>query len=296
MRSATLALIVTCLAGCASLTQDSLDQRYGPADPTRFDQPALTAAGAVSYQAGVRPILEKRCVVCHGCYDAPCQLKLGAWEGIARGATQAPVYDAARLREAPPTRLFVDAQRPSAWRQQGFHPVLNERSPTSENNLAASVLYRSLALKKANPSPQNEPVLSKAFDFSLDREQSCPSLGEYDAFERKHPLAGMPYGLPGLSDREFGVITRWLASGAADDVPAPLPAALTRQVQSWEAFLNGNTPKAQLMSRYLYEHLFLGHLVFEGDAQRRAATRVQAHPLGNRAGLGGPAHRHPSPL
>jgi len=30
----------------------------------------------VSYQKQIRPILERRCVVCHGCYDAPCQLKL----------------------------------------------------------------------------------------------------------------------------------------------------------------------------------------------------------------------------
>ena len=28
----------------------------------------------------------------------------------------------------------------------------------------------------------------------------------------------------------------------------------------WEAFLNGGTAKERLMSRYLYEHLFLAHL------------------------------------
>ena len=35
MRSTTLALIALCVAGCATLTQDSLDQRYGRADTTR---------------------------------------------------------------------------------------------------------------------------------------------------------------------------------------------------------------------------------------------------------------------
>jgi hypothetical protein len=220
----------------------------------------------MSYRRDVRPVLERRCVVCHGCYDAPCQLKLGSWEGIARGATKAVVYDGTRLEEAPPTRLFVDAQLPSQWRQKGFYPVLNERSPSPENNLAASVLYRSLALKTAHPLPEDK-VLSKDFDFSLDRSQSCPRLDEYDAYEREHPKAGMPYGLPGLSGRELDVVTRWLAAGSPDDAPLPQPPEVARQVADWERFLNGNSLKERLMSRYLYEHLFLGHLMFDGDAQ-----------------------------
>ncbi len=32
----------------------------------------------ISYNEKVRPVLESRCVVCHGCYDAPCQLKLSS--------------------------------------------------------------------------------------------------------------------------------------------------------------------------------------------------------------------------
>ncbi len=275
MRLTTLALVLTCLAGCAALTQDSLDKRYGPADPLRFDTALPVVAGGVSYRDDVQPVLERRCVVCHGCYDAPCQLKLGAWEGVARGATKAQVYDAARLDEAPPTRLFFDAQLPSQWRQKGFFPVLNERTPSPENNLAASVLYRSLALKRAHPLP-DENVLSSAFDFSLDRAQSCPRLDQFDAYERDHPLAGMPYGLPGLNEREQGVVTRWLAAGSPNDAPVSLPPDVARQVQNWEQFLNGRSNKERLMSRYLYEHLFLGHLVFEGDAQHRAFRIVRS--------------------
>ena len=141
------------LVGCATLVRDSLDQAYGPADPTRHDQPQAPAGGGVSYRADVQPILEQRCVVCHGCYDAPCQLKLGAWEGIARGASRDVVYDAARVRAADPTRLFVDAQRPSQWREKGFFPVLNERAQTPQANLSASVMHRMLALKQKHPLP-----------------------------------------------------------------------------------------------------------------------------------------------
>ncbi len=275
MRRTPFALLVACIAGCAILTQDSLDTRFGPADPTRFDQPAVPPPGGVTYRRDVRPVLERRCVVCHGCYDAPCQLKLGAWEGVARGTSKALVYDGTRLLEAPPTRLFVDALQASQWRQKGFDPVLNERTPTPENNLAASVLYRSLALKQAHPLP-DEPVLSGAFDFSLDRAQTCPRLDEFDAYERDRPLAGMPYGLPGLAPRELDVVKRWLAAGSPDDTPAPLPAAVSRQVSEWERFLNGNSLQEQLMSRYLYEHLFLGHLVFEGDPQNQAFRIIRS--------------------
>ena len=289
MRSTTLVLVLIGFAGCAALTQDSLDKRYGPADPARFDRPLPVAAAGVSYRDDVQPVLERRCVVCHGCYDAPCQLKLGAWEGVARGASKAQVYDATRLAEAPPTRLFVDAQQPSQWREKGFFAEMNERTPSPENNLAASVLYRSLVQKRAHPLP-DEAVLSSAFDFSLDRSQSCPRLDQMDAYERDHPLGGMPYGLPGLNEREQGVLTRWLAAGSPDDGPLPLPSTLTRQVREWEQFLNGPSNKERLMSRYLYEHLFLGHLVFESDAQQRsfrivrsaAAPGAPAAPLATR--------------
>ena len=217
MRSTPLALLVVCIAGCATLVQDSLlDQRYGAPDPARYDTPRAPAPGGMSYRKDVQPILERRCVVCHGCYDAPCQIKLGAWEGIARGGSTATVYDGGRLSEAPTTRLFVDAQRPSEWRKKGFFPILNERAPTPEANLAASVLYRSLALKRAHPLP-GEAVLPKPFDFSLDRSQSCPRIEQYDAYERDFPLAGMPYGLPGLDPREFETVARWLVAGAPYD-------------------------------------------------------------------------------
>ena len=63
----------------------------------------------ISYDEKVRPILENRCVVCNGCYDAPCQLKLSSPEGILRGANKLKVYNASRFSAEEPTRLFIDA-------------------------------------------------------------------------------------------------------------------------------------------------------------------------------------------
>jgi len=263
------------LVGCATLSRDSFDERFGKADPTRYDHPAMPASGGVSWRADVQPILQRRCVVCHGCYDAPCQLKLGAWQGVARGGSSELVYDATRLSEAPPSRLFVDAQLSSQWRARGFFPVLNERSPTPEAQLAGSLLYQTLLLKQQHPLPAG-PVLGEGFDFALDRTQSCPRIEQFEDYARKAPLAGMPYGLPGLNARELGTIARWLQAGAPYEGDVPLTDAQRQQVQQWEAFLNGPSNQERLMSRYLFEHLFLGHLYFEADATHRAFRLVRS--------------------
>jgi hypothetical protein len=275
MRSLTAVLAVIFVAGCATVAVQEFDRRYGTPDPARFDKPVALAAGGVSYRHDVQPIFERRCVMCHGCYDAPCQLKLTAWEGVARGLSQQPVYDADRLLEAPPTRLFVDAQQASQWRERGFSPVLNERTPTPTNDRALSLLYRSLALKAEHPLPTT-PVLSNAFDFSLERKATCPRIETFEAYAKEKPLAGMPYGLPGLEAREVATIARWLEAGAPYEGDVPLSPLQHEQVQAWEAFLNGPSLQERLMSRYLYEHLFLGHLHFETDPAHRAFRLVRS--------------------
>jgi hypothetical protein len=44
-------------------------------------------------------------------------------EAIGRGASKTRVYNAARIRAAPTTRLFEDAQTVAVWRGMNFHPV-----------------------------------------------------------------------------------------------------------------------------------------------------------------------------
>lgn len=85
-------------------------------------------------------MLDKRCVVCHACYDAPCQLKLTSPEGIDRGASKALVYQGARLRATAPTRLYEDAVSTGEWREHGFYPVLNERLQRADANIEAGVM------------------------------------------------------------------------------------------------------------------------------------------------------------
>ena len=201
-------------------------------------------------------IMEQRCMVCHGCYDAPCQLKLEAHQGLQRGASKDLVYDSTRLIADNLTRLFDDGHSENDWRQLGFYPVIDPGQPQR------GVMYRLLQLKRDNPLPESGP-LPAGFDFSLYRDQQCPRQEEFDDFQRDYPLWGMPYGLPGLAPDEHAVMIEWLKRGAPAPPLPPLSPAVERSVARWEAFLNGEGNKEKLMSRYLYEHLFLAALHFE---------------------------------
>ena len=92
---------------------------------------AANAIGATpsapEYQRDIRPLMERRCLVCHGCYDAPCQLKLDSYQGLARGGTKEQIYSTERLSPASPSRLFEDAQTTAGWRVLGFSPVLPDQ-------------------------------------------------------------------------------------------------------------------------------------------------------------------------
>lgn len=77
------AVMLTVLSGCVALGVSKYDDMFGPEQPqARIEQHHQSGT---RYLHTVKPILESRCVVCHGCYDAPCQLKLSSPEGIDRG-------------------------------------------------------------------------------------------------------------------------------------------------------------------------------------------------------------------
>jgi hypothetical protein len=262
MRKLGSLLLLSVLVGCAVIYSRVLDERYGSADPARYDRPVPPHA-TLDYRRDVKPILDNRCVVCHGCYDAPCQLNLASYEGTTRGASKERVYDAARLLAAQPSRMFFDAHSNAAWRKRGFQPVLNERAVTAEANREGSVLYRSLRLKRLHPLPPGALLPRDQIDVSLDRAQQCPAIEEMDRFEEKYPQWGMPFGLPALSAREHAVLAGWIEAGAPTREAEPLTGAYGQRIAQWEAFLNGDSLKHRLMSRYIYEHWFVGHLYFD---------------------------------
>ena len=215
----------------------------------------------VSYVKDVKPILDSRCVVCHGCYDAPCQLKLSSYEGLDRGATKTLVYDPERYSKIEPTRLFIDAKNKQEWRDKEFFPVIDENGDTQTSRLNNSVLARLLKLKQDNPSAQSGK-LSDDFDLDIERDLQCPAPDEISGFEQEHPMWGMPYAMPALTNEEENTLFTWLQQGAKLSPRPPLSAKAQLEIKKWESFFNGASAKQQLVSRYIYEHLYIGHLHF----------------------------------
>jgi Fatty acid cis/trans isomerase (CTI) len=203
--------------------------------------------------------VEQRCVVCHGCYDAPCQFRMTSAQGVSRGASKQPVYNSSRLEEAPLTRLGIDASSVDEWRGLGFFDVATAPEDT---DLAQSILLRMLVLGKQHALPENAP-LPKSVDLDITRELSCPAPDEFDRYEAKNPFGGMPYAMAPMADDAWATLSAWAAAGAPALQQSPWGAdELTVQIAEWESFLNDSAPRQRLVARYLYEHLFLAHLYF----------------------------------
>jgi hypothetical protein len=192
-------------------------------------------------------------------------------EGIERGSSEMPVYNGARFLLQEPTRLGIDARTTAGWREKGFYPVLNERDQSPMANLDNSLLYQMLLLKRSDDFP-GAGRLPQDYDvFGGDpwsdkdprlHSQQCTTIERFESYARKHPKWGMPFAFPALNESEFNTLENWLRQGAHTEPRPEYPSQLTAAVKKWEAFLNGSSNKEKLMSRYLYEHLFLGHLFF----------------------------------
>ncbi len=251
--------VVTMFTGCAMYAGLNYDELFGQ-PRVRDRQVSLDSPEAHFFMDEVRPIIDNRCVVCHACYDAPCQLKLSSVEGIDRGGSKNLIYEGSRLSAATPTRLFEDAQTTQEWRDLEFHPVLNERNQISKANLDAGLVARLLKQKDLHPLPEQTQL--EGFDFSIDREQQCPTVEQHDAYQAEYPDWGMPFGMPNLTSKEYDILMTWLESGAKMNEHIPLTREQQTLVNEYESVLNQPSKKNQLAARYIYEHLFLSHLYF----------------------------------
>ncbi|MCL6687898.1 fatty acid cis/trans isomerase [Pseudomonas sp. R3.Fl] len=218
---------------------------------------AVAQAAGISYSKDIQPIFTDKCVACHACYDSPCQLNLSAAEGAQRGANKLPVYDGTRTKAQETTRLFLDAHGADAWRRKDFWSVLDARGGQ------AALMQRMLDLGQAHPLVPNAKI-PEGLDLSINRSNQCPTPDSIDEFVQKNPRSGMPFAVTGLSAQQYATLKRWLAEGAPVDEQAWQPSAgEARQIAEWERFLNQPGARESLVSRWLYEHLFLAHLYFE---------------------------------
>jgi len=209
------------------------------------------------YRDYAQSVFDQRCVQCHSCNNAPCQLNLTSYEGVRRGFHKTPAIDPERLQSTPPTRLGIDGRSESDWRRLGFHSVLKG------SNLYATLLLKSLTLKekstKKNPNGMDPLAATESME--------CPKAEDYLEFGQARSLAGMPYNLPALSASELKKVTTWMAAGAPGPKKPLFIASQEEQSlkKSWEEFFNAADLRQRLVARYLYEHLFLAHIYFKNE-------------------------------
>ncbi len=217
------------------------------------------------YLDEIQPILAKRCVTCHGCTSAACQLKLTSYEGLQRGASTQHFFGTNVLgAKYGPTRI-KDATSEAEWRKKGFYSVTDQ----GKN----SVMYKLLA-----KGAENEGGFDLTDPFALYKDKA-----ELLAFE---PLAndpkkiserlaqtgtGMPFGLARLPDNEYTTLTDWIANGAkgpSAEAQKILETARDRDVVAdWEKFFNRQSAKERLAMRYIFEHVYFGKIHFD-DSQK----------------------------
>jgi hypothetical protein len=179
------------------------------------------------YFTRIQPIFDNRCVACHSCFNAPCQLNLQSYLGLTRGATKLSVYDGLRPKSVAPTRLEIDGRSISDWRAKSFFDVVGGDDP------ARSLLMQLVNLRAQHPTQPRKPAGESNF---CPADTNAPSI----------------CGAQGPS-------TASLTSRRA------VPARLQSEARAWEALFNGTTPREKLVARYLYEHLFLAHLYFTSE-------------------------------
>ena len=252
---------------CALLLSALLTVACGERGVSKLPEPEALpgpVSREVSYVDDVRPILEMKCLACHACFDAPCQLKMESAAGLLRGRHPLDAYDGTRTEAQTPTRVGIDAQTEAGWRGLGFHSVL---TPDAEGE---SLLYKMLALGKSRPFAPNSK-LPEDMDLGVTRDNQCVSQDGFAEYAHDRTLEGMPLAAAGLTDGEFALLSGWLMQGARvpDDVMRVSPAEQA-VIDTWEAWLNHPDPERQLVARWLFEHLYLAHLHFSdlGDAPR----------------------------
>lgn len=255
-------VIVLLLAGCAESTTPPTGKLPLP---TPTQQP-------VSFNDDIRPILETKCLACHGCFDAPCQLKLESSDGLIRGAFPKAVYDGSRLEPQQTTRLGIDAQTEQQWRDLGFYSVLARGDETR------SLFENMIRLGKQYQFAPNSK-LPEDIELGLARESQCVSNAEFSDYADDHPYEGMPLAVAGLTDDEYATLTGWLNQGGAIS-PSVTKVTHANQayIDRWENWLNAGDDRQQLISRWMYEHLYLAHLYFEDNgADTKFFQIVRSH-------------------
>lgn len=210
------------------------------------------------YSQKIQPIFDSRCVACHSCYNAPCQLNLTSSEGLLRGASSINIYDFPKLDARDPTRLHIDAHNTEEWRKKGFFPVAIQNPNHSILSFLISEPYGIESGKQNKYASEESRICMKSL--------SDENIKNYS---KANPAGRMPFGLPKLNDDEINLLEKWQTTSLKGPDTQHTEnkilkhRAFRSHISSWEKFLNTKSIKGKIAARYIYEHLFLAHLYFE---------------------------------
>ena len=235
---------------------------------------------SVDFLNKVQPLLNRRCAACHSCYQAPCQVKLNSWEGITRGVTKEhKVYNPSRLKSELPTRLFQDALTTDEWRNTDFFPIVPDSF--SPNDSDDSFIMR-LVNQKTDKRYSEARKRGKATIFPEESRECPTTMAQLNKHLQKNANYGMPYGLTALSKAEHTLLNNWTKQGSQgptntqdDERWSPSSNKVADSIHKWEEFLNTKKHKnsyfginqVRLVSRYIYEHLFMGNINFDPNTR-----------------------------
>jgi len=247
-------------------------------EAAQSDAQLLAAASTPSYVEDVQPIFNSRCIACHGCLGSPCNVKLDSFRGLQRGGFGLNAYSN-HIGNYPRTDMDA-ADSVKAWRSKGFYPIVVDQGLAAEN-LDQSLLY----LMVEAGMRHNGPGFARDALAGLRPDRfnaSCPpSAAALKTELQKHPAIGMPFGLPALTDTEFKTLKAWIAAGAPgpsdEQQQAAGKIAEPTAVARWETFFNQDDKRAQLVSRYIFEHVFLATILLEespGDQFRLVRSKT----------------------
>ncbi|MEC9282723.1 MAG: fatty acid cis/trans isomerase [Bdellovibrionota bacterium] len=265
----------------------------------------------IDYFQDIKPIFDTRCVQCHACVQSPCGLNFSSEAGIRRGMiSNYDTGNAGRIKSYHPSRLGIDAKNTSEWhddtwkktgerkkpiigyagrhrkngsivKDESFFPVIPLPSNVSDFSAPSSVndnFITQLIFERRNNS---SPVLDHEYFGELQSETSrvCPKkpdqLREHiEARAAMGSSAGMPYGLPALTDEQIAKLSQWIQDGSPMPEENILPPKVANNykkdaqiILKIENFFNktysnntAETKKRKLVSRYIYEHLFQSSL------------------------------------
>ncbi len=247
-----------------------------------------------NYLDNVQAVMNARCIACHGCFEAPCQLNMQSYEGVRRGYNPIPIFSAKRVDYTAPTRM-TDPLTLDNWRALNFLPVVahHKETPFADQPDAyrESLLYRfvdqSFTSNKEHFPLNDVAQLQK--DYLDDDKRACVATSAqfaghfatsnkwgvqtYEDFKKRGDFLGMPLGLVRLEENQQQTLVSWMVDGAPEPDPkaqiqleTPTNAA---PIEAWEDFLNRDTNDVQalrkslLTSRYIYEHVYSSLLLFD---------------------------------